>query len=114
MVKQVVGFFRPWGSPATSGEGFIWTKETGSINLNEYVANLGYDYLGITFALPLGISPDGKYIVGLGTTDSELVGFVIKLPSNLATEVAQNKPKVGIYPNPVKNELLSMQTELPT
>lgn len=109
--KTVVGFFRPWGSPATAGEGFIWTKETGSINLNEYVANLGYDNLGITFALPLGISPNGKYIVGLGKNNSDLVGFVIKLPSNLATGVAQNKPKVGIYPNPVKNEATLINAE---
>lgn len=101
--KTVIGYFRPWGSPAAAGEGFIWTKETGSINLNQYVASLGFDDLGITFALPLGISPDGKYIVGLGLSGNDLSGFVIKLPSSLATAGAQNKSKVGIYPNPVKN-----------
>ncbi|QOW11319.1 T9SS type A sorting domain-containing protein [Kaistella flava (ex Peng et al. 2021)] len=101
--KTVIGYFRPWGAPATSGEGFIWTKETGRINLNDYVASLGYDDLGMTFALPLGISPNGQYIAGLGTSGNGLSGFVIKLPTNLATAVAQNKSKVGIYPNPVKN-----------
>lgn len=103
--KTVIGYFRPWGAPATAGEGFIWTKETGTLNLNEYVASLGYDDLGITFALPLGISPDGKYIVGLGASDNSISGFVIKLPGNLATGVVQNKAKVAIYPNPVKNEV---------
>lgn len=103
--KTVIGFFRPWGAPATAGEGFIWTKETGALNLKQYVESLGYDTAGITFSLPLGISPDGRYIVGLGEGNGDLVGFVIKLPSNLATENSQNKAKVGIYPNPVKNEV---------
>lgn len=102
--KVVVGFFRPWASPASAGEGFIWTKETGAVNLNEYVMSLGYDTLGITFALPMGLSPDGKYIVGLGKTDGALTGFVIKLP-NLATNESVSKSKVSIYPNPVKNIL---------
>lgn len=103
--KTVIGYFRPWGAPATSGEGFIWTKETGALNLNEYVASLGYDELGITFSLPLGISPNGRNIVGLGASGNGISGFVIKLPENLATGVAQNKAKVAIYPNPVKNEV---------
>lgn len=103
--KTVIGYFRPWGAPATSGEGFIWTKETGALNLNEYVASIGYDELGITFSLPLGISPNGRNIVGLGASGNGISGFVIKLPENLATGVAQNKAKVGIYPNPVKNEV---------
>lgn len=109
--KTVIGFFRPWGAPASSGEGFIWTKETGSINLNDYVESLGYDNLGITFALPLGISPNGQYITGLGKNGNDLSGFVIKLPTNLATAVAQNKSKVGIYPNPVKNVVTIINAE---
>ena len=103
--KTVVGYFRPWGAPATSGEGFIWTKETGAVNLNLYVAGLGYDDLGITFALPLGISPNGKNIVGLGVVGDGIGGFVIKLPGNLSTGTAQNKSNIAIYPNPVKNEV---------
>lgn len=101
--KTVIGFFRPWGAPATAGEGFIWTKETGAINLNDYVASLGYDELGITFALPMGISPNGKYISGLGATEDGMKGFVIKLPANLATGVTPNKSKIAMYPNPVKD-----------
>ena len=101
--KTVIGFFRPWGAPATSGEGFIWTKETGAINLNDYVASLGYSDLGVTFALPMAISPNGKYISGLGDTADGIQGFVIKLSANLATGVTPNKSKVGMYPNPVKD-----------
>lgn len=102
--KTVVGYFRPWNGQAVMGEGFIYTKETGRVNLNEYVASLGYDNLGITFALPLGISPDGRYITGIGRTADDLRGFVIKLPGALGTDNVQNS-KVSVYPNPVHDVL---------
>ena len=103
--KTVVGYFRPWNGQAVMGEGFIYTKETGRVNLNDYVASLGYDNLGITFALPLGISPNGKYITGIGRTDDDLRGFVIKLPAGLATDNVQNANKISVYPNPVQDIL---------
>ena len=102
--KTVVGYFRPWNGQAVMGEGFIYTKATGRVELNEYVASLGYDNLGITFALPLGISPDGRYITGIGRTDDDLKGFVIKLPASLGTDNVQNS-KVSVYPNPVHDVL---------
>lgn len=102
--KTVVGYFRPWNGQAVMGEGFIYTKATGRVELNEYVASLGYDNLGITFALPLGISPDGRYITGIGRTDDDLKGFVIKLPASLGTDNVQNS-KVSVYPNPVHEVL---------
>lgn len=103
--KTVVGYFRPWNGQAVMGEGFIYTKETGRIELNEYVASLGFDNLGITFALPMAISPDGRYIAGVGRTDDDLKGFVIKLPSALGTDNAQNAGKMSVYPNPVQDIL---------
>lgn len=102
--KTVVGYFRPWNGPAVMGEGFIYTEATGRVNLNDYVASLGYDTLGITFALPLGISPNRQYIVGIGRTDDDLRGFVIKLPANLATDNVGSS-KTAVYPNPVENVL---------
>lgn len=98
--KTVVGYFRPWNGPAVDGEGFIYTDAAGRVNLNDYVASLGMDDLGITFALPLGISPNGKYIVGIGRTEDDLRGFVIKLPAPLSTANV-NASRVAIYPNPV-------------
>ena len=61
------------------GEGFIWTKEGGKVNMNEYVTSLGYDNLGITFSVPTGISPDGKYIGGIGANfdEGDAKGFLI-------------------------------------
>lgn len=87
------------------GEGFVWTKEGGKVNLNEYVAGLGYDDLGITFAVPTGISPDGKYIAGIGANFEieDARGFVIKLPGALASQEVSSSDKVSVYPNPVKD-----------
>lgn len=101
--KTVVGYFRPFG-PALLGEGFIYTAEMGRVNLNEYVASLGLDDMGITFSLPLGISPNGKYIVGIGVADNDARGFVIKLPSALGTS-SVNTNKFAVYPNPVQDIL---------
>lgn len=108
--KTVIGFFREWGTGALSGEGFIWNQEKGRINLNEYVTSLGLDDLGMTFALPMAISPNGKYIVGIGRIDNDYQGFVIDLSAVLATkDVAMSKTK--IYPNPVGNFLQITNSE---
>lgn len=101
--KTVVGYFRPFG-PALLGEGFIYTAEMGRVNLNEYVESLGMNTMGMIFSLPLGISPNGKYIVGIGVANDEARGFVIKLPSALGTN-AVNVAKVAAYPNPVQDVL---------
>lgn len=95
--------------PSTSillGEGFIWTKEGGKVNLNEYTTSLGYDNLGIIFAVPTGISPDGKYIGGIGANfdEGDAKGFLIKLPgAGLATNDVAQHTKISVYPNPVKD-----------
>lgn len=109
--KTVIGYFREWGTGAFSGRGFIWTKETGPLDLNGYIQNLGLDDLGITFSLPLGISPNGKYIVGIGQTADDLRGFVIKLPGALGTDGVNSTPKFSVYPNPVRNVLHLSNTD---
>lgn len=78
--STVVGFYRSWPGPPTLGEGFIWTEATGRVELNEYVTSLGMDDLGITFSLPLGISDDGSFIIGMGISGANVVGFLIQLP----------------------------------
>lgn len=78
----IIGYYRPWPGPPMLGEGFIWTEETGRVELNEYINSLGMDDLGITFALPLAISNDGKMIVGTGVVSgNNIVTFLIKLPT---------------------------------
>ncbi|MFV0151937.1 T9SS type A sorting domain-containing protein [Empedobacter falsenii] len=104
----VVGFYRPWPGPAAMGEGFIWTEKTGRVELNEYVKSLGYDDLGITFALPLGMSKDGTKIVGLGRTDMGTVSFLISLPKLGTSEV--NTTKFEVYPNPT-TDVINIETK---
>lgn len=103
--KTVLGFSFDPSQSLLLGEAFIWTKEGGRVNLNEYVASLGFDDLGITFAVPTGISPDGKFLGGIGA-DFELGdarGFVVRLPGALATQDAVVSDKLSVYPNPVKD-----------
>lgn len=104
----IVGFYRPWPGPAAMGEGFIWTEKTGRVELNEYVKSLGYDDLGITFALPLGMSKDGSKIVGLGRTDNGPVSFMISLPKLGTSEV--NTTKFEVYPNPT-TDVINIETK---
>ncbi len=102
----IVGYYRPWPGAPFGGEGFIWTEETGRVELNEYVSNLGIDDLGITFALPLGISADGTMIVGTGlnATGDASVAFLIKLSGDLNVSDLESS-SLTYYPNPVKDIL---------
>jgi len=102
--KTVIGFFRGWPGPPMTGEGFIWTEEDGRINLNDYVTSLGMDTKGITFALPLAISQDGKKIAGVGTNDAGIVAFYIDLSQSMATQNV-SKSTMAVAPNPVKDVL---------
>ncbi|MGV0924786.1 T9SS type A sorting domain-containing protein [Empedobacter tilapiae] len=97
----ILGYYRGPG-PAIYGEGFIWTEDTGLVNLNTYVKDvLKYDDLGITFALPLGMSADGKQIVGYGKSSSNnAVSFLISLPKDDLSTNEVNKVNFDIFPNP--------------
>lgn len=83
----IVGYYRSWPGGPYFGEGFIWTAETGRIALNDYVEGLGMDRQGISLNLPLGISSDGKMIVGAGiNANNEIVSFLVKLPTEQEAE----------------------------
>ena len=78
----VVGFERSFGFGGGS-LGFIWTEDTGMIDLNAYAASLGIDTQGLVLDLPLGISADGTTIVGraIDFTNFTTVGFVLTIPT---------------------------------
>lgn len=78
----VVGFERSFGFGGGS-LGFIWTEETGMIDLNAFAASLGIDTQGLVLDLPLGISADGTTIVGRAIDFSNFttVGFVLTIPT---------------------------------
>lgn len=96
-----------------SGEGFIWTSESGRINLNDYAVGLGINTNGVTMGLPLAISQDGKKIAGMGIDSSnQMVAFYLDLTSYLSTkEILKDKNTISIYPNPVADILYFKGTE---
>ncbi len=77
----VVGYDRPFG-PALFGQGFIWTEDLGMMNLNAYAESLGIDTQGVVMSLPLGISADGRTIVGMGRGATPgAVGWSLTIPT---------------------------------
>lgn len=102
----VVGYYRNAFNPTfDTNESFIWTHSGGSVLLSQYVTSLGLDTQGVNFILPTDISPNGKYIVGWGTKDGNLLGFRIELPNAAMAVNSSNKKQVSVYPNPVKDVL---------
>lgn len=73
--KTCVGFQRPFPGPATFGRGYIWFENVGTIDLNAWATMNNVNVGTVTLALPLGISGDGKTVVGQGSGG---VGFVVK------------------------------------
>ncbi|KAB1228863.1 T9SS type A sorting domain-containing protein [Chryseobacterium viscerum] len=105
--KTVIGYYRAFGAPPMSGEGFIWTSSTGRINLNNYAVSLGIATNGVTMGLPLAISQDGKKIAGTGTNASgQIVAFYLDTSEFLSVnDTIKEKNSIVIYPNPVTNML---------
>ncbi|MEJ5050031.1 T9SS type A sorting domain-containing protein [Chryseobacterium culicis] len=105
--KKVIGYYRAFGAPPMSGEGFIWTSATGRINLNDYAASLGIATNGVTMGLPLAISQDGKKIAGSGTNASgQMIAFYLDTSEFLSVnDAVKEKNSIGIYPNPVADIL---------
>lgn len=106
--KTAVGFsYDPMGD-IMEGKGFIWTKEQGKKYLDAYVTELGFDNKGITFSVASAISPNGKFVggIGLAQNDFGVAGFVIELPeSALGSQEMAPKQSLSVYPNPVKETL---------
>lgn len=111
--KKVIGYYRAFGAPPMSGEGFIWTSATGRINLNDYAVSLGIATNGVTMGLPLAISQDGKKIAGSGTNASgQMIAFYLDTSQFLSVnDAVKEKNSIGIYPNPVTDILYFKGTE---
>jgi hypothetical protein len=74
--NTIVGYERPFGPPL-GGVGFIWTQSGGMQNLTDYVVANGVTLPGgVTLALPLNVSADGRTFVGVASNSS---GFVVRI-----------------------------------
>ncbi|MBB6331372.1 hypothetical protein HNP24_002322 [Chryseobacterium sediminis] len=104
---KVIGYYRAFGAPPMSGEGFIWTSAAGRVNLNDYAVSLGIATNGVTMGLPLAISQDGKKIAGMGTNASgQMIAFYLDTSEFLSVnDTVKEKNNIGIYPNPVADIL---------
>lgn len=104
--RTAVGFSYSPFEGILLGEGFIWFKDTGFQNLDEFIADLGFDTHDIDFSVVTALSPNGAFIGGLGANFTEMAakGFVIDISSILSTNVVKNVD-VSIYPNPVRDIL---------
>ncbi|VEE07324.1 Por secretion system C-terminal sorting domain [Chryseobacterium gleum] len=104
---KVIGYYRAFGAPPMSGEGFIWTSATGRVNLNDYAVSLGIATNGVTMGLPLAISQDGKKIAGMGVNASnQMVAFYLDTSEYLSVnDEVKEKNNMDIYPNPVTDIL---------
>ena len=79
--SKIVGAYR-FGPPATSGDGFIWFEGQGMFDLTAYATSRGIDIQNHRLALPLGISADGKTVVGMGVLQGNpfpSIGWVLDL-----------------------------------
>ena len=81
--STIVGFYRPFPGPATFGRGFIWTESDGQQDLTDLAIARGIDIPpGVVLALPLGISSDGRTIVGIARGPSGTFGFRLQFGTN--------------------------------
>lgn len=107
--SKVLGYYRIFNGPPMGGEGFIWTKTGGRINLNDYVTSLGIATNGITLGFPAAISQDGTKIAGTGMNASNIpVAFYLDLSRYLSVHDAEkekDKNDITVYPNPVTDIL---------
>jgi hypothetical protein len=79
----IVGYESNGQSTAQGRTGFIWTATSGIQSLNSYLASYGLDAGGFNFSTPMGISADGRSIVGFGYATGSNIGqgFLVTIPS---------------------------------
>ena len=97
---------KQWADSAPVYTPWIWTKETGIQDFNNYVTNtLKFDMKGDKIYVPTQLSENEKYIIGWGVDATNIKMFRIQLPAKLATDEVKNHVETTLFPNPVSNEL---------
>lgn len=112
--KTAVGFSYNPMEGLLLGEGLIWEKENGFQKMDDYVQGLGFDDEGLTFSVVTAISPDGKYMGGIGVNWQEEMakGFVVSIDNALSVNTVDSQNSIGLHPNPVK-DILNFSSEEP-
>lgn len=86
--STVVGFYRPFPGPATFGRGFIWTEADGQQDLTDFAIASGIDIpAGVVLALPLGLSADGRTVVGIARGNAGTFGFRLQFEADCPADL---------------------------
>ena len=97
---------KQWIDSAPVYTPFIWTKEDGIKDLNNYLTNtLKFDLKGDKIYVPTQLSENEKYIVGWGVNALDIKMFRIELPAKLSTSDVEKTDVATLFPNPVTSEL---------
>lgn len=93
-----------WYGTGTSG--WIWTKEDGIMDINDFARNiLGADYTG-TLCSAYDMSPNGRFVVGYGIDGENFFGYMLDLKQWLEDrEQGTGIADVTVYPNPATDEI---------
>lgn len=59
----------------------LWTDRLGMVDLQEHLAALGVDLTGWTLTWATGLSADGSSVVGWGSHNGELRGWLVRVRS---------------------------------
>jgi len=83
--SMIVGGTWPFGVPAYFGNAFVWREGKGTQQLPVYFDEIGVSYpAGFTFSFVSGISDDGRWLTGWGSSGSpgNTVTWVVELPGD--------------------------------
>lgn len=96
------------GQVGPGASSWIWTEETGSMNINSYATDvLGIDLGEFYICGIIDMSPNGRYITGWGMKGMGKYAYVLDLNDNGTNSIdkAEQQVKAAVYPNPVADEL---------
>lgn len=91
----------------TGQSGWIWTKEDGIMDINDFARNvLGAEYTG-TLCSAYDMSPNGRFVIGYGMEGTQdFFGYMLDLKQWLEDrEQGTGIADVTVYPNPATDEL---------
>lgn len=91
----------------TGQSGWIWTKEDGIMDINDFARNvLGAEYTG-TLCSAYDMSPNGRFVIGYGVDSGDsFFGYMLDLKQWLEDrEQGTGIADVTVYPNPATDEL---------
>ena len=70
-----------WAGPNNNRRGFIWTRQTGIMNIDDFLRAQGtFIQREWYLANPYALSHDGRTIVGWGVSATSIVGFRLDIP----------------------------------